>query len=91
MNNRGELVGRTRANLTFFDTVNISEMQAEPITWDLFNEIVDAIVLDDDNPYLVELPLDDDIGIRLNQDEIQAQLASLIIVHELAFCFSRLS
>ena len=82
MDNSGELAGRTRENHTIFDTADISEMQAEPITWDLFKEIVDAIILDDDNPYLVELPLDDYIGIQLIQDGIRAQLASLSIVHE---------
>ena len=76
LDNSGELVNPERANLTICDMADISEMQAEPTTWDLFNDIVDAIVLDNDNLYLVELPLDDYIGIRLTQNGIWAQLAS---------------
>ncbi len=43
LNNSGELVDCDWMNLTIFDTADISGMQAETYTWDLFDEKVDTI------------------------------------------------
>ena len=82
LDNSGELVGCERANQTIFDTADVSEMQAETTTWEFFYYIVDDIALDNDNPYLAELPVDDDDEIRLTLDGIRSQLTSLSIVHD---------
>ncbi len=54
----------------------------ETYTWDLFNEKVDAIASDNEDWYLVDAPLTDDDEIRLTQDGIWAELATLNIAFE---------
>ena len=66
-------------------------MQAETYTWDLFNEIVDAIASDNEEWYLVDAPLDDDDEIRLTQDGIRAELADLSILYEPALFLAAIS
>ena len=54
----------------------------EPATWDKFNDTIDKVMADDDDP-LMGCPLvtDDDV-VRLNQDGICAQLSSIDASHE---------
>ena len=70
-----------------FNDADIAEMYAEtePCTWQFFEDVVDAIFLDNDpNPYVVDPVADDDEDdeIKLSHDGIRAQLASLSVVHE---------
>jgi hypothetical protein len=66
LDDSGELVDCDWTNLTIFDTADISGMQAEPYTWDSFDEKFDAIALENEYWYLAESPLEDDDEIRLN-------------------------
>ena len=84
LDNRGQLVDCDWTNLTIFDPADISGMQAETYTWDLFNGKVDAIALDNEDWYLDDALLDDDDEIRLTQDGIRAELANLSIVYSAA-------
>ncbi len=66
-------------------------MYAEPATWEVFDSIVDAIIIEDDHarsegPSMTDE--NDDDESKLNGDGIRAQLASLSTVHELP-TFSR--
>ncbi len=83
----GEVVNCQRTIQTVFETADISKMYAEPSTWDLYEHIVDAIILDnDDNPYIDNPVADDD-----EDDDTRAQLASLSIVHELSLFLATIS
>ena len=55
LDNSGGLVDCDWMNLTIFDTADICEMQAETSTWDLFYEKVDAIALENEYCYLVNV------------------------------------
>ncbi len=61
-------------------------MYAELATWEVFDSIVDSIIIKDDH-YRLEGPSmtdeNDDDESKLNPDGIRAQLASLSTVHEL--------
>ncbi len=82
LDNSCELVDCYWTNLTIFHTADISGMQAETYTWDLFDEKVDAIALDNEDWYLVVALLNEDDEIKLTQDVIRAELATLNIAHE---------
>jgi hypothetical protein len=61
-------------------------MYAEPATWEVFDSIVDAIIIEDDHarsegPSMTDE--NDDDESKLNGDGIRAQLARLSTVHEL--------
>jgi hypothetical protein len=91
LDNSGQLVDCDWTNLTIFGTADISGMQSEAYTWDLFDGKVDAIALDNEDWYLVGAPLDDDDEIRLTQDRIRAELANLSIVFEPALFSAAIS
>ena len=58
----------------------------------MFYDLFDAIALDNDNQYLVELLVyDDDDEIRLTQDGIRAQQANLSILFEPSLFFATIS
>ena len=86
LDNSGQLVDCDWKNLTIFDEADISGMKAETDTWDSFNDKVDAIALENENWYLVDALMNEDDDIRLTQDGIRAELATLNIAHEPA-CF----
>ena len=83
----GELVNRERTVQHVLDAADVSEVYAEPATWELFEQVADAIALDSDpNPY-VDVPdmvteNDDDEDARYHQDSIRAGLASVSVVFE---------
>jgi len=87
----GNIVSPERNQTTIFDEADIGVMYAEPATWEVFDSIVDAIIIEDDH-YCSEGPSmtdeNDDDESKLNGDGIWAQLASLSTVHELP-TFSR--
>ena len=87
IDHEGDIAQNDRKMKTVFNDADIAEMYAEtePCTWQLFEDIVDAIFLDNDpNPYVVDPVADDDDNdkIKLNHDGIRARLASLSVVHE---------
>jgi hypothetical protein len=48
-----ELVNRERSVKNVFDAADVSEVYAEMATWELFEQVANAIVLDSDpNPYV---------------------------------------
>jgi len=65
LDNSGQLVDCDWTNLTIFDEADISGMKAKTDTWDLFNEKVDAIALENEDWYLVDALLNEDDEIRL--------------------------
>ena len=66
-------------------------MQDETDTWDLFNEKVDAIALDNEDWYLVDALLNEDDEIRLTQDGIRAELTTLNIALKPEFFLAAIS
>ncbi len=57
-------------------------MYAEPCTWEVYEDTVNAIMQHDDTQYFGDPLLDDDDGNRLDHDGIQAHLAGLSVVNE---------
>ncbi len=53
----------------------------EPATWDEFNDTIDKVMVDDDDPSM-GCPLTDDNVVKLNQDGIRAQLSSIDASHQ---------
>jgi hypothetical protein len=53
----------------------------EPATWDKFDDTVDKVMADDDDPEM-GCPLTDDDVVKLNQDGIRAQLSSIDASYE---------
>ena len=82
LDNSGQLVDCDWTNLTIFDEADISGMKAKTDTWDSFDEKVDAIALENEDWYLVDALLNEDDEIRLTQDGIRAELATVNIAHE---------
>jgi hypothetical protein len=82
LDNSGQLVDCNWTNLTIFDEADISGMKAKTDTWDSFDEKVDAIALENEDWYLVDALLNEDDEIRLTQDGIRAELATVNIAHE---------
>ena len=87
IDHEGDIAQHDRKMKTVFNDADIAEMYAEtePCTWQFFEDVVDAIFLDNDpNPFVVEPVADDDEDdeTKLNNDGIRAQLASLSVVHE---------
>jgi hypothetical protein len=59
----GELVNCERAVPHVLDVADVSEVYAEPATWELFEQVADAIVLDSDpNPHVNDPAMDNDDG-----------------------------
>lgn len=85
VDNCGEVVDRERIKTTIFEAADISEMYAEPCTWDVYDDTVDAIMQHDATQYFGELLLNDDNETRLNHDGIRAQLAGLSSVNKPSF------
>ena len=53
-------MNREREVQHVFDAAGVSELYAETATWDLFEKVADAIVLDSDpNPYVNSPAMDD--------------------------------
>ncbi len=71
----GNVVSRERNQTTIFDEADIGVMYAEPATWEVFDSIVDAIIIEDDH-YRSEGPSmmdeNDDDESKLNGDGIRA-------------------
>jgi hypothetical protein len=80
IDNCGEVVDRERIKTTLFEAADISEMYAEPNTWDVYECAVDEIIRHNSKHF--DDPLDDDEMTRLSLDGIRAQVAGLSIVHE---------
>ena len=59
-----------RIKTTLFEDVDISEMYAEPCTWDVYEDRVNAIIRHDDTHYFGNPLLDDDDTTRLHHDGI---------------------
>ena len=59
-----------------FTEADIGMLYIEPATWDEFNDTVDKVMADDDDPSMGCLLTDDDV-VKLNQDGIHAQLSSI--------------
>ncbi len=57
-------------------------LYVEPATWDEFNDTVDKVIADDDDPLMGCLLVTDDDVVKLNQDGIRAQLSSIDASHE---------
>ena len=56
-----ELVNCERVVQHVFDAAGVSELYAEMDTWELFEKVADAFVLDSDpNPYVDNPAMDDD-------------------------------
>ncbi len=91
LDNIGQLVDCDWTNLTIFDEADISGMKAETYTWDSFNEKLDAIALHNEDWYLVDALLNEDDEIRLTQDGIRAELATLNIAFEPALISAAIS
>jgi hypothetical protein len=85
VDNCGEVVDRERIKTTIFEAEDISEMYADPCTWDVYDDTVDAIMQHDATQYFGELLLNDDNETMLNHDGIRAQLAGLSSVNEPSF------
>ena len=54
-------------------------------TWELFNRTANAIILDDDDPYIDDPVADDnndDDNAKLEQDEFREELVDMSILHE---------
>ncbi len=59
----GELVNCERVVPHVLDVADVSEVYAEPATWELFEQVADAIVLDSDpNPHVNDPAMDNDDG-----------------------------
>ena len=80
IDNCGEVVDRERIKTTLFEAADISEMYAEPNTWDVYECAVDEIIRHNSKHF--DDPLDEDEMTRLSLDGIRAQVAGLSIVHE---------
>ena len=91
LDNSGQLVDCDWTNLTIFEEADISGMKAETDTWDSFNDKVDAIALENEDWYLVDALMNEDDDIRLTQDGIRAELATLNIAHEPALFSAAIS
>ncbi len=65
----------------FFTEADIGMLYIEPANWDEFNDTVDKVMADDDDPYM-GCPMTDDDVVMLNQDGIRAQLSSIDASHE---------
>ena len=75
----GEIVGRRKRNRGLFEEADISELYAEPCTWDSFERMInDQICAVND----MSCPLTEDDEAKLTCDGIRAQLASLTSVFE---------
>jgi hypothetical protein len=83
LNSEGMIIEREeRPPKHIFTEADIGMLYVEPATWDEFNDTVDKVIADDDDP-LMGCPLvtDDDV-VKLNQDGIRAQLSSIDASHE---------
>ena len=70
IDNCGEVVDQERVKTTLFEATDISEMYAEPCTWEVYEDTVNAIMQHDDTQYFGDPLLDDDNGNRLDHDGI---------------------
>jgi hypothetical protein len=82
IDNCGEVVDRERVKTTLFEAADISEMYAEPCTWEAYEDTVNSIIQHDDTQYFGDPLLDGDDGNRLDHDGILAHLAGLNVMNE---------
>ena len=82
IDNCGEIVDRERIKTTIFEEADIGEMLAEPCTWDIYEDKVDAIIHDDDTQDFGDPLFEDDDDTRRNHDGIRARLAGMSGVNE---------
>jgi hypothetical protein len=61
-----------------FTEADIGMLYIEPATWDEFNDTVDKVMADDDDPSM-GCPLTDNDVVKLNQDGIRAQLFQVLM------------
>jgi hypothetical protein len=82
LNSEGMIIERKeRPPKHIFTDAEIGMLYIEPANWDEFNDTVDKVMADDDDPYM-GCPLTDDDVVKLNQDGIRAQLSSIDASHE---------
>jgi hypothetical protein len=82
LNSEGMIIEREeRPPKHIFTEVDIGMLYIKPATWKEFNDTVDKVMAEDDDPFL-GCPLTDDEEVKLNQDGICAQLSSIDVSHE---------
>jgi hypothetical protein len=83
LNSEGMIIERDeRPPKHIFTEADIGMLYIEPTTWDKFNDTIDKIMADDNDPLMGCLLVTDDDVVKLNQDDIRAQLSSIDASHE---------
>jgi len=82
LNSEGMIIERKeRPPKHIFTEADIGMLHIELATWDKFNDTIDNVMADDDDPSMGS-PLTDDDIVKLNQGGIRAQLSSIDASHE---------
>jgi hypothetical protein len=82
LDNCGEIADRERIKTELFDAADIGEMFAEPFTWDVYEDTIDAIIRHDSTQEYGDRLFENDDDTRRVHDGIRAQLAGLSSVYE---------